>query len=269
MTDRPAPADLPADVVRIRLDGLQLRERPLPPGATRADVVDVLGATLREHAVWFVRSGDVAAARNRFAHVLPHLVTLSQEMWPDAVLGACVRAVVGNGGSVRNLARLLWLLLEAEPRSDAVDAVWLPEADPVESRSAPEQDPGRVASSVRRRTAFDAWQVGVDEAPQRVGLPRVLEDELLAGGDRGGAEWRILRVLAAVPPTATVVTHSPAALGPVQYLVRALPRVPPVIASHELPPGSAPPPELPVSPAAAGPARRPAGSPGRAGPAAG
>jgi hypothetical protein len=234
-------SDDPAGVVRIRLNGIGLQEVRLGEESTWADVVDLLGRTLAGHASWFVRSRDIARARSRSSATLPDLVALSEATWPAPLLSACIRSMVGNEDSVRNLSRILWLLLEADPRGAPPDSVWLPEVAASESGTLAERMPDVVVSNVRRRIAFDAWQVAAPDPIRYVALPRNTEDALVtAGDDLGDIEWRVIRSLARLSPPYTVVTHGSAALPVMRSAVEALPTVPRVIAVSERPPDAAP-----------------------------
>jgi hypothetical protein len=239
--------DDPSGVISIRLNGLGLPEVSLGEEATWADVVNLLGTTLVAHASWFVRSRDVAKARTRSSATLPDLIALSEATWPAPLLSACIRSMVGNADSVRNLSRILWLLLEADPRGAPPDSVWLPEVAASESRRLEERVPDVVVSNVRRRMAFDAWQVGAPDPVRSVALPRSTEEALVtAGNDLGVTEWRVVRSLARLSAPFTVVTHGPAALPAMRFAVEALATVPRVIAVSERPPDASPVEEVPV-----------------------
>jgi hypothetical protein len=234
-----APTATPPGTVRVWLHDIPVTPPPLPETATWADVVSALEAVLRPHASWFVRSSTVSEQRRGLAPTVPELVELSCARDTDAAVAAVVRSMVGNRDSVRNLPRLLWLLLDAEPASTRSNTVLL--AEPSDEDGGPSRsDPALVASGVRRRV-HEEQRLGrsVEAEDTRAPLDPGVEERLLLG--RGAeafrdAEWELVRSLVTAPHVDTVVVRSPRALQTVRGTLSALVSPPRVVAVQELGP---------------------------------
>jgi hypothetical protein len=235
-------SDTPPGTIQVGLNHVRLPEIQVPGSAGWRDVVGVLDDAVRAHAQWFLRTDDVEAARDVLSDAHPNLVGLSRHYYGSPLLTACLRSFVRNGDSVRNLPRVLWLLLEAGSAFPATEVVRLAAAQlaSTSSRSEVQRNPDVLASALRKWVTGEAWQVGVAiEGPQVVRLPPELEMALINPPDAATlaeAEWRAVKAVGSVDGPSQVVTHSTKALRPVRDALSALPQPPRVVASVEFPP---------------------------------
>ena len=233
---------LPPGVVHVELNQVWLPEVRMHADADWRDVVQVLDDSLRAHIQWFLRAEDAEAARSVLSDTLPDMVRLSRHFFEAPLLTACLRSLVRGGDNVRNLPRILWLLLEAGAAQAGADCVRLGSAQLRSSASGPEvqRDPDILASALRGWVTAEAWQVGAPaEGPPIVRLPPDLETTLIEPADAAAlatAEWRAVRAIGSVGGPRRVVTHSTDALRPVLDALSALPDPPQVMASSEFPP---------------------------------
>ncbi|MGB3438402.1 MAG: hypothetical protein WBA97_06570 [Actinophytocola sp.] len=237
-----ASHDIGPSEVRVRLNDLTTPALPLTAPATLPGVLAALGPVLTDHAAWFLRADEVAAQRTELASVVPDLVHLSETQVPTWLLSACLRALSANSDSIRNLPRIIWLLLDSDPPRDGIDEVTLSKSgtSPVPDLTSITHEPEFLASAIRRLIAYEAWAGGETPADTHLfGLPAEWEDALLHATDSrtvAKTEWRIVRALFASPGSSLIVTHTLAGVAPIRGLLRALPHPPRVIASQELPP---------------------------------
>ncbi|CRK59245.1 hypothetical protein [Alloactinosynnema sp. L-07] len=228
--------------VRVKLNDLLSPFLVVNEQATLPFILTVLRPILVEHAAWLLRADDVESQRAELGLVIPELDRLSKGHVPTWLLCACLRSLMANSDSVRNLPRILWLLLESGPQSDGIDEVILarPVVDSLPMQLSDSHDPEFLASTVRRLIAYEAWVGGeTPTAIPLVSLPIDCEQTLLRASDAsstGKAECRIVRTIFRNDPTAVVVAHTVAGIGPLRQALRALPEPPQVIASQELPP---------------------------------
>jgi hypothetical protein len=240
--------DLRPEMVHIELNEVRLPGVRMSTDAGWRDVVHVLNDSLHAHIRWFLRTEDVEAGRSVLSNTLPDLVRLSRYFFAAPLLTACLRSLVCNGDNIRNLPRILWLLLEAGAAQSGTDCVRLGSAQLRSSVSGPEvqRDPDILASALRRWVASEAWQVGAPaDGPPIVRLPWELETTLIEPADAAAlmqAEWRAVRAIGAIGGPSRVVTHSVNALRPVRNALSALPDPPQVMASMEFPPDTELPP---------------------------
>lgn len=241
--------DAPPGVVRLQLNDVRLPERNLGNDAGWADVVAHVRRELASRRHWFVRMHHIVRHLTQdLRYVLPELVAVSEENYPLAQIAACMRELVQSGRRMRNIARILWLLLEAGGPPAGRDILRISEAPllPKVRRRAEAavaaDDPIVQAIRVRKLAAEEDWQHGNHRPLQHpVRLAADIEDRLLASNDieaLARAEWAAVRALSTKPEARYVVTRSVHALAPVRAALQAVERVPRVVASHELPPDS-------------------------------
>ena len=239
---RIVPTDQPPHVVAIHLNHVRLPEFRVAEESGWQDVVPALGGILRAFAPWFLHVGDVRTARTQLGDVLPDLISLSRSLYPDPLLSACLRSLMVHGDSIRNLPRILWLLLEAGAIDPADDRVLLAESPHLPSAgTAPvvQRDPELLASALRKVVAEDAWRVGAPgPGDPCVCLPSEVERSLIEPADADAlahAERQAVAMLSSVDRPFQVAAHSARALRPLRYALLALPEPPRVVASQELP----------------------------------
>jgi hypothetical protein len=231
-------ADLPPGMVNVEFNQVRLPEVRIHADADWRDVVHVLNDLLRAHIQWFLRTEDVEAARSVLSDTLPDLIWLSRYFFEAPLLTACLRSLVRNGDRMRNLPRILWLLLEAGATKAGEDCVRLGSAQLRSSNSGPDvqRDPDILA----------AWQVDAPTGGSPiVRLPPELETALIEPADAAAlaeAEWRAVRIIGSIGGPSRVVTHSMDTLRPVRDALLALPHPPQVMASLEFPPDTQLPP---------------------------
>ena len=230
--------------VRLRLNDVTLPARRLGEYATWNDVVHHVGTVLADKRHWFVRMRNVAHAMDKdLVYTFPDLVAVADANYSREQMTACMRELVRGGRRMRNIPRILWLMLEAGGSPAGSDIVRLSESPLVpraRHRLPAERDPIVQAIRVRKLLAEEDWRLGNYRAPRNaVRLAPDIEQRLVAGGqgeDLARAEWAAVRALATAPETRHVVTRTVEALGPVRDAVQAVENVPRVMASHELPP---------------------------------
>jgi hypothetical protein len=237
------PADQPSSVVAVRLNQVRLPEFRVAEESGWQGVVPALSGILRAFAPWFLRVSDVRATRTQLGDVLPDLISLSRSLYPDPLLSACLRSLMVHGDSIRNLPRILWLLLEAGAIGPADDRVRLAESPHLPSAgTAPvvQRDPELLASALRKVVAEEAWRVGAPgPADPCVCLPPEVERSLIEPADADAlahTELRAVAMLSSLDRPFQVAAHSALALRPLRYALLALPEPPRVVASQELPP---------------------------------
>jgi hypothetical protein len=241
------PTDAPPDIVGIKLNNVRLPACHFGTAPSWNAIVGALRRSLRRHASWFVRIADVAESRNRLADVLYDLISLTRPIYPDPLLAACLRSLLANGDSTRNLPRLLWLLLEADTITIGADRVMLAESPHLSSPGVTpvvQHDPELLASALRKQVAEEAWRVGATywDVPC-VQLPIEVENALTEATELDSlaeAERRAVAAVRTVDSPFQVATHSARALRPVRYALLALPMPPHVVAAQELPPDAVP-----------------------------
>lgn len=231
--------------VRLRLNDVTLPVRRLGEHAGWADVTRHLHAELAGRRHWFVRMRQVADLMDRdLVYLVPDLVAVAEANYSRAQISACMRELVRSGRRMRNVPRILWLMLEAGGGSPAgpdflrlSESPLLPKA---RDRPSADRDPVVQAVRVRKLAAEEEWRLGnYRPLRQAVRLDPGIEERLL---DKSGAEalaraeWAAVRAFATAPEAEYVVTQTVKALGPVRAALQAVDRVPRVVCSHELPP---------------------------------
>ena len=238
------PTDQRPGTVRLRLNDVTLPARHLGDDATWLDVVDYLGTELAARRHWFVRMRNVALVMDRdLTYVFPDLVAVADANYSRSQTTACLRELVRGGRRMRNIPRILWLMLEAGGSPAGSDILRMSESPllpKVRHRPAAESDPILQAVRVRKLGAEEDWRLGNYRAPRNaVRLAIDIEERLVAASgaeDLAQAEWAAVRALSAAPEAQHVVTRTVEALDPVRDAVQAVENVPRVVASHELPP---------------------------------
>ena len=242
----------PSHSLRIRCNDVLLPETPVPADGGWQHVVTALEEPLQAHAAWFLALSDVRETRERMMPVVPDFMAVSAQVYSDELLSACLRELLRSSESIRNLPRVLWLMIEAGPSwGTGSDLVRLSEV-PLLSGEPASRDPELIASGLRRRINEEAWRAGVhgDDGPM-VSLPHELEESLVRAGDpveRADAEWRAVLAVDALEPNTVIVAHAAEGVRPVRYALQACRVQPRVIASQELPPDVDLPPLVAVAP---------------------
>jgi hypothetical protein len=145
---------------------------------------------------------------------------------------------------VKNLPRILWLLLETCATSAGPDRVRLAEAPLLagpHDTSPPIGDAEVLAAELRQRITEEQWRLGIDlDLDKPIRLPSDVEEVLvgpLPTPRAVAATQRFLRGLGQTAGTGPVVTRSAAALRPARAALQAVPQPPRVVWSSEIPPG--------------------------------
>jgi len=228
--------DVGSGELRVRLNNVSSPSIKVGRSAAWPSAVSALRPVLAEHAAWFVRADEVDRTCRQLAMVVPDLVELTLSRVPLLRLSACVRSLLANADSVRNLPRIMWLLLDTAPSHGEIDQLML--AKP--GGQSVETDPESLASTVRRLIAYEAWAGGEAMPTERWSTIALdVERALCEASDPGStadAEWPIVRQVFASEHPAVVVVHQLAAVGPLRRALYALPAPPKVVASEELPP---------------------------------
>ena len=230
--------------VRLRLNDVALPMRRLGEGASWTDVVRHLGTELWARRHWSVRMRHVAHLMDQdLMYVLPDLVAVAEANYSRAQITACMRELVRGGRRMRNVPRILWLMLEAGGSPAESDILRLSESPLLpKARRRPSAwaDPMVQAIRVRKLASEEEWRLGNYRAPQHaVRLDPDIEEGLLDGDEAEAlarAEWAAVRAFATDPTAECVVTRTVGALGAVRAALQAVEKVPRVISSHELPP---------------------------------
>jgi hypothetical protein len=217
-------------------------------GSDWRSLVSTLEGLLLDHASWFVRAAHLAEEKTRVANLFYDLVEISDLNVSDAELTACVRCLLANRDSVRNLPRVLWQLIEASQDSGRVDEVVLAEPHmitPEQSTRSLHPHPELSATEVRRGIAYEDWTGGVVGQPTTtVSLPLEAETAVVDAADPstlGAAEWRVLRAVFGHGKVEVVAARAPVAITRLRQVMYCLPDPPRVIATRELPPDRRPP----------------------------
>ncbi|HEY5854184.1 MAG TPA: hypothetical protein VIW24_09080 [Aldersonia sp.] len=230
--------------VRLRLNDVTLPARRLGEHAMWNDVVKYVGAVLADKRHWFVRMRNVSRAMDEsLVHTFPDLVAVADANYSRAELTACMRELVRGGQRMRDIARILWLMVEAGGSPAGSDILRMSESPllpKARHRPPAERDPIVQAIRVRKLGTEEDWRLGNYRAPRHaVRLDINIEERLVAEGqteDLAHAEWAAVRALATAPEARLVVTRTLKALGPVRDAIQAVENVPHVVASHALPP---------------------------------
>jgi hypothetical protein len=228
--------------VRLRLNDVTLPVRHLGDDARWTDVVQHLRAELAGRRHWFVRMRHVAHLMDKdLVYVLPDLVAVVEANYSRAQVAACMRELVRDGRRMRNVPRILWLMIEAGGSPAESDVLRMSESPllPKTRHQPPAQsDPMVQAVRVRKLAAEEEWRLGNYRPPRHaVRLAPDIEERLVdEAEDLAQAEWAAVRAFATDPDAEYVVTRTVGAVGPVRAALQAVEKVPRVVASHELPP---------------------------------
>jgi hypothetical protein len=233
--------------VQLRLNDVTLPVRRLSADAGWNDVVRYIGAELASRRYWFVRLRDVARLMDEeLLYAYPDLIAVATANYSRPQVTACMRELVRSSKRMRNLARILWLLIDAGGSPAGSDILRLSESPllpKTRHRPSAESDPIVQAVRVRKLAAEEAWRLGNYRLPKHaVRLAPGIEEELVARDPAEDpealvrAEWAAVRAVATMPAAERVITRTVEALGPVRRVLQAVENAPHVRASHELPP---------------------------------
>jgi hypothetical protein len=166
--------------------------RGAAPADTLEEVVDWATGELSARAAWLVSESGTEEELNALALRSPRLEEALRSAYSVRDLTRCLRELVTGGDSVRNLARIVWLLVER-----AADRA----QDLAEGQAA--VDPVVLASAVRQRRNADNW-TGRVPTPQGPWLP--LDEKVetaLLDSDPARVGWGMWSVAEAVVGTGT------------------------------------------------------------------
>ena len=231
------PVDAPPGTLRIRLNDVTL-DRGLDASAGWADAVSALRTALQEHASWFVQLTSVRNALELMRGALPDLVAIVTRCYPDPLVAACLRELLRSGASVRNLSRIIWLLVQVDQETgpDRV-SIGEPLLLPAPARAGwITSDPVTLAARIRSEAAEDLSALQIADT-DIVRLAWEIERELLDADDATALAAAERRVLEAVPvqnPPRQVVVRSVRALPLTRGVLRVLPDTPRVVSAEEL-----------------------------------
>lgn len=228
----------------VRLNDVTLPPIALPDDAGWAYVAGRLGREMALRRHWFVRVGQVDRLLNDdLEYLFPELVAATRSAFSQEEVAACLRELLRSGRRIRNLPRIMWLMLEQGDAHGGADMLRLSESPLTPtggSRRGATRDPVVLAARVRKIAAEEAWRLGNHSLPAAVRrLPADLEERLVGAAGRpgvGAAEWQAVRALQSEPAVERLVTRTIEAIGPVRDAVSALDRPIRVLASQELPP---------------------------------
>ena len=228
--------------LEIVLNQSLVRSR-IPDGADWAWAVAEVRRACEHRAHWFVRRSDGERALDDLWYLLPDLVEWCRECYDAATVTTTLRELLRGGHSVRNLSRIIWLLLDlgtAESGPDTLllaDRPLLASAGPASGQ--PSHDPYALASRLRKCIVEEAWRVGTLDPPgtsarlepDTEAALQSTEPEVLAL-----AEWQAVGQYHRLGRPQLVVVRTVAAIPPVWDVLQAVSPSPRVIASAELPP---------------------------------
>jgi hypothetical protein len=231
------------DTVRIGLNEVWTVQR-LTDHADWAEVIALLESVLDGRLHWFVRAEDIESALDELSYAMPDQVANCLVHYDTATIAGCARELVRQGDSVRNLVRVIWLLLELGSWDALPDRLVLAE-QPMQATvglaPATARDPGVLASRIRGYNHEEAWRAGIDLPLGSAGrLSSEAEEQLGYAWDDirnlVRAEFRVVEEYVELGRPATVVVRTAEAIRPVADVLQAMPRPPKVIASAELRP---------------------------------
>jgi hypothetical protein len=200
------------------------------------DVAAGLDTVLTSRLHWLLRADDVGTAVEELSYLMPDLARAVGEAYPIPTLTAVLRERLRRGGRLRNLGRLLWLLLDLGPVASGPDRLSL--NDTAAGRNN-DPDPGELASRLHKALIEDAWRVGRYHWPERVGrLSAAVEDQLVSADAEtiASAEWAVIEEVIGMKGPEMLIVATVAAVTPVVECLRALAEAPGVLAADELPP---------------------------------
>jgi hypothetical protein len=220
--------------IRLKANDIWL-ETGTAADADWSQVAEGIKAAVLSRAAWFIRCSDIATQRDRLADALGALVELSRATYSDAVVTACLRALVRSGESVRNLQRVLWLLHDTvdAPDSDAHRFASLAADVPADPRHGAES----LAARVRARMADEAWRTSAPVPPgQCVALSAEDGESLLNGSSasRADLECRIIAALCGATNVRLVAAPRAGVVAPLRYALGAMENSPAVVSLQEL-----------------------------------
>jgi hypothetical protein len=228
--------------IRVGLNSTFVTVRTVPADAGWGYVMQSLERALAGRLHWFIRKEQVGRILEDLWYVVPDLVESCRLCYPLDVLTACLRELVRHGQSLRNLNRIMWLLLDLGSAESGPDHFLMAETPLPDSRRgvvAASGDPVALASRIRRCVHEEAWRV---RAAQPLGgsgrLSADLERALVDANKADVAlwEWAVLEEFAALDHPEVLVVRDVGAIGPVFDALQCLPEPPAVISSQELPP---------------------------------
>jgi hypothetical protein len=240
-------ASVPDAPVGLRLNDLHVPVYGLDSHSSWRDVVDALVRTVRPRTCWFLRKRDVASGLDNVRYLMPDLVQSCLERYPLSTVTAVLREMARSSRSIRNLGRLVWILLdigvaEAGPDRFALTETSLLAGQLAQGPRGGASDPVVLAALVRKALNEESWRIGTLEMPHAGRLSADTERLLAVTGDGedqsalAGAEWRALSEVAQLRHPRLLVVRQAAAIPSVASCVQALPDPPRVVSSQELPP---------------------------------
>ena len=239
---------VPEGTVVVRLNDVVHAPRPLPDDACTADIAALLEARLRAHASWFVSPTEVHRTIEGMKLALPDLVSSVLDRYSEPQLCLFGRTFVAEKVAVRNVARLMVLLLDVPPSGVTNDLVRLAEPTRLGDERTGRSTPGMLVSYTRRQANEEAARARPGlAAVQCTRLPADLDATFSAlpfsparvdDGVRPADRDRLMRLaedlLGQRRPTLVAATQASRGVAR-RLLVRQYPEVA-VIAAEELPP---------------------------------
>jgi len=166
---------VPERAAVVRLNQVRYAPRPLRgPGVL--PIVALLEHQLRSHPSWFISLTEVRRTIDELRLALPDLVAAVLERYGESQLSLFARTFAQERMPVRNAARLMVLLLDAQPPSSGHDVVRLAQPSRVAGQRAHRPGPHRLVSYTRQ-------QMNEEAARARPGLTTVTHTRLPADLD--------------------------------------------------------------------------------------
>lgn len=147
---------VPERALVVRLNHVRHAARPLPDGACMADIAAVLEGRLRAHPSWFVSLAEVHRTIEEMKLALPDLVSSVLDRYSEPQLCLFGRTFVAERLPVRNVARLMILLLDVPPPVAGHDLVRLAEPSRLGDERAGRSTPGTLVSYTRQQMHEEA-----------------------------------------------------------------------------------------------------------------
>src|SRR5215467_2355972 len=239
---------VPEGTAVVRLNDVVHTPRPLPAGACTADIAALLEARLRAQASWFISLTEVHRTIEEMKLALPDLVSSVLDRYSEPQLCLFGRTFAAERVPVRNVARLMVLLLDVPPPGATNDLVRLAEPTRLGDERTGRSTPGMLVSYTRQQVNEEAARArpGLAEVPC-TRLPADLDATFSAlplsparveDGVRPADRDRLMRLaedlLGQARPTLVAATQGSRGVAR-RLLVRQYPEVA-VIAAEELPP---------------------------------
>lgn len=147
---------VPEGTAVVRLNDVVHAPRPLPAGACTADIAALLEARLRAQASWFISLTEVHRTIEEMKLALPDLVSSVLDRYSEHQLCLFGRTFVAERVPVRNVGRLMVLLLDVPPPGVTNDLVRLAEPTRLGDERAGRSTPGMLVSYTRQQMNQEA-----------------------------------------------------------------------------------------------------------------